>query len=122
MDVSDKYSFYENISDELEYLEKIRGPKYLSLTLVVPVTLTYVIIFVTGFVGNVITCIVIWRNPTMQTPTNYYLFNLAVSDLLFLILGKFKKCSLLVVFSIFFFFFLILYSSQLMPFRKYNRI
>ncbi|XP_033301724.1 neuropeptides capa receptor-like isoform X2 [Bombus bifarius] len=87
MDVSDKYSFYENISDELEYLEKIRGPKYLSLTLVVPVTLTYVIIFVTGFVGNVITCIVIWRNPTMQTPTNYYLFNLAVSDLLFLILG-----------------------------------
>ncbi|XP_071864086.1 neuropeptides capa receptor isoform X3 [Bombus fervidus] len=87
MDVSDKYSFYENISDELEYLEKIRGPKYLSLTLIVPVTLTYVIIFVTGFVGNVITCIVIWRNPTMQTPTNYYLFNLAVSDLLFLILG-----------------------------------
>ena len=85
-------SFYNenNISDELEYLEEILGPKYLSLTLVVPVTLTYVIIFVTGFIGNVITCIVIWRNPTMQTPTNYYLFNLAVSDLLLLILGKFE--------------------------------
>ena len=84
-------SFYENNSDELEYLEKILGPKYLPLTLVVPVTLTYVIIFVTGFIGNVITCIVIWRNPTMQTPTNYYLFNLAVSDLLLLILGKFEN-------------------------------
>ncbi|XP_016920057.1 neuropeptides capa receptor-like isoform X1 [Apis cerana] len=86
MNVSE-YSFYENISDELKYLEKVRGPKYLSLTLIVPITLTYVVIFVTGFVGNIITCIVIWRNPTMQTPTNYYLFNLAVSDLLFLILG-----------------------------------
>ncbi|KOX70895.1 Neuropeptides capa receptor [Melipona quadrifasciata] len=81
-------SLYENVSDELEYLEKILGPKYLPLTLVMPVTLTYVIIFVTGFIGNVITCIVIWRNPTMQTPTNYYLFNLAVSDLLLLILGN----------------------------------
>ncbi|XP_043800244.1 neuropeptides capa receptor-like [Apis laboriosa] len=86
MNVSE-YSFYENISDELKYLEKVRGPKYLPLTLIVPITLTYVVIFVTGFVGNIITCIVIWRNPTMQTPTNYYLFNLAVSDLLFLILG-----------------------------------
>lgn len=88
MNVSE-YSFYGNISDELRYLEKVRGPKYLPLTLIVPITLTYVVIFVTGFVGNIITCIVIWRNPSMQTPTNYYLFNLAVSDLLFLILGKF---------------------------------
>ncbi|XP_076760172.1 neuropeptides capa receptor [Xylocopa sonorina] len=87
MNVSNEYWFYENITDESEYLEKVRGPKYLPWTLVVPVTLAYVLIFVTGFVGNVITCIVIWRNPSMQTATNYYLFNLAVSDLLFLVLG-----------------------------------
>ncbi|OAD61211.1 Neuropeptides capa receptor [Eufriesea mexicana] len=87
MNESDEYSFYENFSEELKYLETIRGPKYLPLTLVVPVTLAYVVIFVTGFAGNIITCIVIWRNPTAQTATNYYLFNLAVSDLLFLVLG-----------------------------------
>lgn len=89
MNESEEYSFYENFSAELKYLERVRGPKYLPLTLVVPVTLAYVVIFVTGFAGNIITCIVIWRNPTTQTATNYYLFNLAVSDLLFLVLGKF---------------------------------
>lgn len=45
----------------------------------------YCIIFVTGVVGNLSTCVVIWRNTYMHTVTNYYLFNLAVSDLLTLI-------------------------------------
>ncbi|XP_017880490.1 neuropeptides capa receptor-like isoform X2 [Ceratina calcarata] len=58
--------YYENISDEADYLERVRGPKYLPLTLVLPVTLA---------------------NTTMQTATNYYLFNLAISDLLLLVLG-----------------------------------
>ncbi|XP_034947268.1 neuropeptides capa receptor-like [Chelonus insularis] len=40
-----------------------------------------------GIFGNVITCWVILRNPMMQTATNYYLFNLALSDLLLLVLG-----------------------------------
>lgn len=49
----------------------------------------YCIIFVTGVVGNLSTCVVIWRNTYMHTVTNYYLFNLAVSDLLTLIFGKY---------------------------------
>lgn len=73
---------------ESEYVNLIWGPKYLPLTLVLPITLVYATIFLTGVFGNVVTCIVIMRNPLMQTATNYYLFNLAVSDLLLLILGE----------------------------------
>ncbi|KAK4882871.1 hypothetical protein RN001_006190 [Aquatica leii] len=40
-----------------------------------------------GLLGNLCTCIVIARNKCMHTTTNYYLFSLAVSDLLLLISG-----------------------------------
>lgn len=51
-------------------------------------TSVYVIIFLTGVIGNVIVCIVIVRHSTMHTATNYYLFSLAISDLMFLLMGK----------------------------------
>ncbi|XP_035212754.1 pyrokinin-1 receptor-like [Stegodyphus dumicola] len=50
-------------------------------------TLVYAVILMTGVIGNICTCIVIARNRYMHTATNYYLFSLAVSDLLLLILG-----------------------------------
>lgn len=53
-------------------------------------TILFVCIFVTGVIGNVIVCIVIVRQKTMHTATNYYLFSLAVSDLIFLMMGKFN--------------------------------
>lgn len=59
-----------------------------SMTIVIPVTICYAIIFVAGILGNVITCAVISRNKSMHTATNYYLFNLAISDLLLLLSGK----------------------------------
>lgn len=58
-----------------------------SLFSLIPMTIIYVTIFVSGIFGNVCTCIVIARNKYLQTATNYYLFSLAVSDLLLLILG-----------------------------------
>ncbi|CAK9823731.1 Pyrokinin-1 receptor [Anthophora retusa] len=58
-----------------------------SLYIVVSVTIIYVSIFVTGTIGNISTCIVIARNKSMHTATNYYLFSLAVSDLLLLVSG-----------------------------------
>ncbi|XP_008559875.1 neuropeptides capa receptor [Microplitis demolitor] len=76
----------ENLTEE-EYLSRILGPKYLSLKLVIPLTLAYVSIFVTGVLGNVATCIVIIKNSSMHTSTNYYLFGLAISDLILLTLG-----------------------------------
>lgn len=58
------------------------------LSIILPISVCYLIIFVTGVLGNVVTCVVIANNKTMHTATNYYLFNLAVSDFLVLIFGE----------------------------------
>ncbi|CAF0906550.1 unnamed protein product [Rotaria sordida] len=47
----------------------------------------YSFIFATGLTGNLCTCITIWKSRDMHTPTNFYLFSLAVSDLLLISLG-----------------------------------
>lgn len=86
--------FWENLArqnlSEFEYLEKALGPKYLPMELVLPMTLIYVTIFITGVFGNAATCMVIVKNSVMQNATNYYLFSLAMSDLMLLILGTFR--------------------------------
>lgn len=58
------------------------------LSIILPISVCYLIIFITGILGNVITCFVIAKNKTMHTATNYYLFNLAVSDFLVLVFGE----------------------------------
>ncbi|XP_075210740.1 pyrokinin-1 receptor-like [Lycorma delicatula] len=63
--------------------EKLANPLYIVL----PMTILYVLILVCGVIGNVSTCVVIARNKHMHTATNYYLFSLAVSDLLLLLSG-----------------------------------
>ncbi|XP_053613155.1 pyrokinin-1 receptor-like [Plodia interpunctella] len=63
------------------------GPQRDELYIVIPVTIIYVMIFVTGLIGNIFTCFVIVKNKTMHTATNYYLFSLALSDLLLLLSG-----------------------------------
>ncbi|XP_045534577.1 pyrokinin-1 receptor [Papilio machaon] len=63
------------------------GPQRDSLYIVVPITIIYAMIFVTGLIGNIFTCIVIVRNKSLRTATNYYLFSLAISDLLLLVSG-----------------------------------
>ena len=54
-------------------------------------TVMYVIMFLTGVAGNVAVCLVIIKNRSMHTATNYYLFSLAVSDLVILLLGEEEK-------------------------------
>ncbi|XP_011138480.1 neuropeptides capa receptor isoform X1 [Harpegnathos saltator] len=73
--------------NEAEYLDRVLGPKYLPMKMVIPLTIVYMAVFVTGIFGNVATCTVIVRNASMQSATNYYLFSLAISDLTLLILG-----------------------------------
>jgi len=68
-------------------LELLLGPRRQDVSTAVPMTVIYTLIFVTGLIGNVATCVVIARNHYMHTTTNYCLFNLAVSDLLMLLLG-----------------------------------
>ena len=67
------------------------GPKYKGATETAVLTLMYCIIFITGVIGNVCTCVVIVRNVDMHTATNYYLFSLAVSDSLTLIFGTYMN-------------------------------
>ncbi|NXJ73617.1 NMUR1 protein, partial [Trogon melanurus] len=73
-----------NLTEE-QLRNKYLGPRRSSFF--VPVCVIYLLIFVVGAVGNTLTCIVIRRHRFMRTPTNYYLFSLAVSDLLVLLLG-----------------------------------
>lgn len=73
-----------NLTEE-QLRHKYLGPRRSSFF--IPVCVIYLLIFAVGAVGNTLTCIVILRHRFMRTPTNYYLFSLAVSDLLVLLLG-----------------------------------
>ncbi|XP_072330431.1 neuromedin-U receptor 1-like isoform X1 [Scyliorhinus torazame] len=68
-----------------ELLFKYLGPR--RSTFFTPVCMMYLCIFLVGALGNALTCTVIAKHKVMRTPTNYYLFSLAISDLLVLILG-----------------------------------
>lgn len=63
------------------------GPVRDPLWTAIPMTVLYILILVTGVIGNGVTCAVIARNRYMHTATNYYLFSLAISDLMLLVLG-----------------------------------
>ncbi|KAF7492682.1 Neuromedin-U receptor 2 [Sarcoptes scabiei] len=81
----------DNLSNNDDGLQtellKLLGPVRDPLGTVIPMSMLYVILLFTGIIGNVCTCIVIARNRYMHTATNFYLFSLAISDLLLLILG-----------------------------------
>ncbi|XP_012533240.1 pyrokinin-1 receptor isoform X2 [Monomorium pharaonis] len=83
-----RYENYTNmivpfLKDEEDPASIRRDPLYIVL----PITVIYAVIFFTGVIGNISTCVVIARNKSMHTATNYYLFSLAVSDLLLLVFG-----------------------------------
>lgn len=78
---------FSNIEWPIDNSSFFYGPKRDPLYVVIPMTIIYVLIFVTGVVGNISTCIVISKNKSMHTATNYYLFSLAISDFLLLISG-----------------------------------
>lgn len=64
---------------------EILGPKRSPFFL--PVATVYLLIFLTGLSGNLLTCAVIAKHKKMRNPTNFYLVSLAVSDLLVLMFG-----------------------------------
>ncbi|XP_004371342.1 neuromedin-U receptor 2 [Trichechus manatus latirostris] len=83
MELENSLKKYLNSTED--YLAFLCGPRRSHLFL--PVTVVYTLIFVVGVIGNLLVCLVILRHQSMKTPTNYYLFSLAVSDLLVLLLG-----------------------------------
>lgn len=82
-ELEDPFKKHPNSTED--YLTFLCGPQRSHLFL--PVTVVYTLIFVVGVAGNLLVCLVILRHQAMKTPTNYYLFSLAVSDLLVLLLG-----------------------------------
>lgn len=80
---------YFDCSEE-EMLWWMIGPRRLPLKEILPISVALLVVFLTGVAGNVAVCVVIVRHPSMRTTTtNYYLFSLALSDLLLLLFGKF---------------------------------
>ena len=74
--------------DEKALIEQYLGTRYMDLWTLAVLNVIYITIFLTGIFGNACTFIVIARNRYMHTATNYYLFSLAISDVVILILGK----------------------------------
>ena len=74
--------------DEATYIAQHLGAQHLPLTTIIPITVVYSIIFIVGVLGNVSTICVILKNKYMHTPTNVYLANLALSDLLTHLVGN----------------------------------
>ncbi|XP_046568005.1 pyrokinin-1 receptor-like [Haliotis rubra] len=73
--------------DVEDFLVESFGERRKDLASVITLTIVYSVIFLTGVIGNMSTCIVITKNSYLHSATNYYLFSLAVSDMLTLLLG-----------------------------------
>ncbi|XP_054734430.1 neuropeptides capa receptor [Anastrepha obliqua] len=72
---------------QTDFVKFLLGPQTLPLFKVLLLTIIFGVIFITGMLGNILVCVVIIRHRTMHTATNYYLFSLAVSDLIYLLFG-----------------------------------
>lgn len=78
--VNDSYTFYgplEMAMDNSNDQAPLEAPE-IKMTL----SILLCIIMIISIIGNLVTCIIIIRDRTMRTPTNFYLFNLAVADFL----------------------------------------
>jgi hypothetical protein len=79
-----------NDSASNEIIPRTATFSYAHSTIVLTIlTVIYLVIFIAGVLGNVVTCIVIAKNKSMHTAVNYYLFSLAISDLCLLLCGEF---------------------------------
>lgn len=57
-----------------------------SLLVTVLFCVAYVLVFVIGFLGNLLTVAVVYRLPRMRSVTNYFIVSLAIADILVLML------------------------------------
>nr|CAI5866371.1 unnamed protein product [Callosobruchus analis] len=76
------------VSDPWEYISCHWGPQVQEMGIAVSMTVINCIIFVSGLLGNIIVCIVITKHPSLNSPTDYYLLNLAISDVTLLVFGE----------------------------------
>lgn len=72
------------ISDE-DYLELMVEHIFPKLSDWVLIAM-HSVVFVVGLTGNALVCMAVYRNHSMRTVTNYFIVNLAVADLLVLLI------------------------------------
>lgn len=80
----------ETFMNESQTLEELLGVRRRELPFVLLMSFVYIAILICGLIGNISTCFVIIYRKEMHTTINYYLFSLAISDLIFLFTGNFK--------------------------------
>lgn len=73
----DPFDTGNSIQELYDYI----SPKTLEWILIA----TYILTFLTGVIGNVLVCFVVWRNMDLRTVTNIFIVNLSLADLLILI-------------------------------------
>ena len=79
-----------NKSTQEDYLEYLLGKKERYDTIALnSLTIYYLFLIFVGVIGNVLTAWVITISAALQTPSNYFLCNLAIIDLVTLLLGKY---------------------------------
>ena len=82
---------WDNLTSEekVKFLEDVLGPKrkYGRKKVLIP-TIFYSTISILGIPGNILTLLAIVHNAYMKTAPNYFIFNLAIADLITLLLGK----------------------------------
>lgn len=80
-----------SIDEKERYLLQIHGPKQLETNWAVGMTTFYAFLFLLGVPGNFLTCLIIFMNSYMWASPNYFLFNLAVTDIITLVIGKMQS-------------------------------
>lgn len=74
-------SSYSNLDKKLSEAEQ-EQEESISVWLTISLYAIYAAICLLGACGNTLVCYAVFRNPTMHTVTNTFIFNLAISDLL----------------------------------------
>lgn len=81
----DMYNLTCNVTNETENCQCVDEHEYYSECYVVLAVSVVIVIFVIGFVGNILVIVVIIKRRSMHTTTNCYLLSLAYADLLLLL-------------------------------------
>ena len=79
-----------NSTEKDQVIQEIVGPRQRhEQRVLICLTSYYSTVIVVGLIGNLITIWAIKTTPDLQTPSNYFILNQAVVDLLTLVLGKY---------------------------------
>ncbi|XP_015789549.1 neuropeptide F receptor-like isoform X2 [Tetranychus urticae] len=73
---------YHNMSEIMQKLQTYVANRAIDDTSFTYLMIAYIILIILGATGNGLVCMVVIRKPSMRTPRNVFIINLAISDLL----------------------------------------